>query len=464
MEFFRKVNLTFAKIERNGFRVNVPYLKEAITSTNKEIKQIEEKLKDDEVYKKILRKFGSKTKLGSKDQLAFILFNEYGYKPKTFTEKGKAKLDKDYLESTCMDLDYVKNYLMMEKLRKAANTYLKNILDETDEHGFLHPFFHIHTTTTLRTSSSGPNFQNMPIRDPVVGKLIRNCFIPRSGRSLIEIDYGAMEFRIAACFWKDPEMVSYASDPTKDIHRDEAMSCYLLEKDQVSKNARYCAKNKFVFPILYGSSYAQCAKNLWLHMQTMDLRLANDNNVTVMKHLKSKGIKKLGLCDRKEPAKINTYEYVVKRAEENFNNRFKKFCEGKEIWWKEYERRGAFRLMTGFLIEGIFSRNFLMNTGIQGPASHCLDWSIVEIQKEIEKRKLKVLIVAQIHDCVIFDCLDEEIQEVMTLAKEIMTQRIRQEWKWILTPLEIEADLVRDGETWHDKKPWIEKAGMWIPK
>lgn len=464
VDFYRQTVLAFSRMSKNGIRINVPRLKQTIVDISKKIDLLEEELKEEPEFQWLQKRFGSKANVSSRDQLREYFFEELGMKPKTYTAKGQAKLDKDFLESECMGYKYVETFLLREKYLKANSTYLKNLLRETDSDGFLHPFFHLHITSTLRTSSSMPNFQNMPIRDKHIGPLIRQLIIPRDGRVLVEIDYGAMEFRIAASFWEDPAMIQYASNPKKDIHRDQAMQCYKLSMEEVSKDARYCAKNKFVFPILYGSYYVSCAKNLWLHMNTMDLKLANDNKTTVKDHLRKKGIKKLGTCDPRQSPKIGTFEYLIKQAEDNFNKKFHVFCDKKEKWWDDYVKNGYFRMKTGFVINGIHSRLFLMNTPIQGTASHCLDWSIVEMTKELIRKKMGSLLIAQIHDCVIADVPIAELQDFLNMAEHTMTVAIRKHWDWIKTPLEIEVDVVQNDESWDMKKPWIKKDSLWVPK
>lgn len=463
IEFYRQASLAFSRMSGNGIRIDIPKLHKRIKKVERKIKSLEEELRAEPEFRWLEKRFGGRVNPSSRDQLREYFFDELGMKPKTYTSKGQAKLDKDFLESQCSGYKYVELFLLREKLIKANSTYLNNLLKETDSEGYLHPFFYLHIASSLRTSSSMPNFQNLPIRDKVIGPLIRELVIPRKGNVLVEIDYGAMEFRIAASFWEDPAMIKYASDPTKDIHRDMAMWCYKLAKEEVSKDARYCAKNKFVFPILYGSYYVSCAKNLWLHMNTMNLKLANDPNKTVQQHLLEKGIKKLGSCDPRSSAKIGTYEYLIKQAEENFNKKFHVFCEKKAKWWNDYVKNGYFRMKTGFIINSIHDNLFLMNTPIQGSASHCLTWSIIEIQKEIEKR-MESKLIAQIHDCILSDVPEQELQDYINLSKEVMTERIRKHWGWIKTPLEIEVDVVANDESWDKKRPWIYNGSLWVPK
>src|SRR5439155_25997997 len=93
-------------------------------------------------------------------------------------------------------LPFVKNYFLIQKLKKARSTYLEGIRREVVD-GFLHPFFHLHRVETFRSSSSDPNFQNFPVRNAEIGKIIRSAFIARDGHQLVEIDFKALEVMIA---------------------------------------------------------------------------------------------------------------------------------------------------------------------------------------------------------------------------------------------------------------------------
>ena len=110
------------------------------------------------------------------------------------------------------------------------------------------------------------------------------------------------------------------------------------------------------------------------------------------------------------------------------------------------------------------TKNFCLNAPVQGAAFHCLLWSLIRLQKILRKRGLKALIIGQIHDSLLLDCPAEEIQEVLTLAKRVMTQDIRKFWSWIVVPLEAECMVSPKGESWYAKELWLERDGVWGPK
>ena len=423
--------LALARVEEAGMRIDVERLDRTIEKTAEKIERITSELKDSEEWSRWRRRFGNKSTLGSRQQMAGVLFGDMGFKSNVVTKTGKPQMNEEQLEK--IDSPFVRRYLDLEKLKKLRSTYLKGIKREV-WNGFLHASFNLHLTRTRRSSSDKPNFQNIPIRDPRMGKPIRSCFIPRDGHVLVEIDYGALEFRVCACFWKDEAMIAYASDPSLDVHRDMAAECFGVPIGEVTKEARFYAKNNFVFPTLYGSYYANTSKNLWTVMETHNL--VNASGIPLKRCLQDRGITR------------RNYEDHVRNVEETFQGRFPQWTERKELWWDRYIRTGQFQLLTGFLVEGVYSRNNLMNYPIQGPAFHILLWSLIRLVKWCSKRRTRI--VGQIHDSIVADVHRDELDEYLKEAKRVMTQDVREAWKWIVTPLEIEAEVAEDN--WFNKR------------
>lgn len=466
-QLMHDTSLAFAKMEANGIHIHVKRLNKTIENVTKKIRSSVEELRADPVFKIWTKEFGKSSNLGSRPQLGRVVFDILKYPCSKFTEKSEGErysTSESVFEN--IDLPFVKKWNNWLKLSEIKGKYLNGIKKHLCG-DFLHPDFNVHTAETYRGSASNPNFNAMPIRSKLAGRLIRRLFIPRDGWVLVEIDYGSLEFIIAADFWKDEAMISYASDPDKDVHGDYAAKIFLLTKNDVEKDVwkdlRYLAKNRFVFPILYGSYYLKCTLNIWEGIEKGDFKLKDG---TPMKdHLSSKGITERGLCERGRRPSKGSFEYHIKEVEHDFNSGFPSFGEGKERWWQEYQKRGEFPLMTGFVIRGIYGRNFLLNAPIQGPGFHCMEWSIVEIQRWLEKYKMKSLLVGEIHDCMLLDCPENELQDVLTAAKYFMTEKIMKHWKWMIVPMKAEVDVVPVGKTWHDKEGWIQDlSGSWKSK
>lgn len=438
-----------SQVEANGIRVDEKYLKKALQQTEKEVNALTTELRDDEVYRKWQRKYGAKTNLDSRSQLADVIFNVMGYKAKYRTGKGNLKSDKSSFEH--VDLDFVKKFLIRAEKQKLHGTYLSGIQREVCD-GLLHAVFNLHLAATMRSSSDSPNFQNFPIRNPESGKLIRKCFIPRKNHVIVEIDEGGIEVRVAACYHKDPVMMKYINDPTKDMHRDMAAQCYKSKTTQVSKAMRHCGKNMFVFPQFYGDYYVNSARVLWEAMDQMKLELA-DGSMSVKDHLRKKGIKQLGACDPEQSPVAGTFEKHIQEVEHDFwNNRFRKYGRWKRNWWQAYCDKGYFDTLTGFHFEGPLRKNEVINYPVQGSAFHILLWALTQLNKWLRKNKMRSMIVGQIHDSMVLDVHVDEYDEVIAKAVYFMTKGVRKHWSWIITPLEVEAEACPVGGSWHDKK------------
>jgi DNA polymerase-1 len=391
--------------------------------------------------------------MGSRPQLGEVLFSDaIGFETEKRTKTGRIQVNQEVLES--LDSPFVKRYLLLEKLKKLQSTSLKGILREV-EGEYIHPFFSLHTVRSFRSSSDSPNFHNIPVRDPKMGKLIRSCFIARDGHQLVEIDYGAIEVRISACYHKDPTMLEYINDPTKDMHRDMAAEIFLCEPEEVTKQMRYVAKNGFVFPQFYGSYFGECAPNIWNAMNRMELDI---DGTPLHGWLADKGIDGLGkkishYTTGRIETEHGTFMEHIRGVEEDFwQERFPVYDKWKDEWWEAYREEGGFTTLTGFRIDGVMKRNDVINYPVQGSAFHCLLWSLIRLQRWLRKKKKRTKMVGQIHDSLVLDVAIEELEEVLRMAKKIMTEDIRKVWNWIIVPLEVEAEVSPVGGSWFDKK------------
>jgi hypothetical protein len=240
-----------------------------------------------------------------------------------------------------------------------------------------------------------------------------------------------------------------------------AMRCYLLKEDEWNKNSRFFAKNQFTFPKLYGSFCAKMARNLWNAIDEGKLIVGTDG-ASLFDHLKEKGIHGLGRCDPKQGPQTGCYDAHIKKVEDWFESYFSEWFESKEEWIAEYRKRGWFDMPTGFRCHGLYTNNQLLNFPIQGSCFHILLLSLIILQKELRRRKMRSLVVGTIHDCILADVPEDELQDYLNLITEIMTKEIRRRWDWIICPLKVEIDVADDN--WHGKKPWHEIGGEWEAK
>lgn len=444
--------IALAKVEQNGIRIDTKYLENTRQQVDRKIRKLRKELQEDEIYKQQLKRFGQKASTTKRQQLATVLAKDYNI-DLDLTEKSKEedskrknyKVDEGVLES--LNLPYCNKLLEAEKLQKLLTTYIQGIQSQVVGN-YLHAVFNLHLVKTFRSSSDSPNFQNFPKHNEAQASLLRKAFIPRPGHVLVEIDYSALEFRIAACQYRDPALLEYASNPEKDIHRDCAAKIFKCKTSQVSKPCRQVAKNKFVFPELYGDWYISCAKYAWEDTKKMNLELAN--GTSVFDHLKDKGITRLGRCNPKESPDPDTMEYHMKQVEKLFYEWFPVLKDKKEAVWNDYVKNGFFDLMTGFVIKGVWKKNFILNCKVQGPAFHLLLWSVIQLVKWTRKNRTKTKIVGQIHDSVLADVHLSELSDYLAAAKNIMTKKAKEHFKWVIVPLDVEAELSE--ENWYLKK------------
>lgn len=456
--------LALADIEHSGIRIDMEYLNGTMTSMHAQLEKSAKEIRNFPEYALWRKRFGIKTKIGSGEQLAVVLYDLLGHECKTFTDTGSRKVDEIALQA--IGTPFTKKLLERAKMSKMYGTYLKGILRETDEKGFCHPVFNLHTTLTYRSSADTPNFQNMPIRNPVMGKVIRRCFIPRPGHVITEHDYSGVEVRVAACYHKDPTMLSYILDESKDMHRDMGAQIYKLAAEwlkssgKMGKDIRAVAKNKFVFPQFYGSWYIACARDMWEEIKTRNLK--GPDGGSLYAYLKSKGITELGDCDPAKDPRPGTFEKHMKEVENDFwNNRFKVYGKWKRRWFDGYVEDGGFKTLTGFQINGIMAKNDVINYPVQGAAFHCLLWSVTRINAILNKRRMRSRIVGQIHDSCVGDIHIPELTEYMDIVQKVMTVDIRKRFPWLIVPLAIEADVTPPNGSWADKQETHYKDGIY---
>lgn len=441
--------LALAKAERQGMRIDIEYCERKKKELTEEIERVEEKFKSTKFYRHWKHSRGGKEpNINSNPQLAHFLYKVKKINPAKLTVTGEGSTDEDALKQLGIkELYYL---LRIRKLKKLRDTYLDAFVRE-QINGILHPFFHLHTAKTYRSSSDKPNFQNIPKRDKEAQQLIRKAIYPRKDHLLMSVDYSSLEVRIAACYHKDPTMLNYINDPNSDMHGDMAKQIFKLNRLDKSKSdhklLRNAVKNGFVFPQFYGDYYKNNAKGIaidwcklpntkrWKPGQGVEFEGKN-----ISDHLISVGLSSYFL-----------FEQHLKRIEKDFwSNRFSVYAKWKEKQWKFYLRKGYVPLYTGFKCIGVMGRNDVINYPIQGSAFHCLLWSFIETTKELEKRKLDTKLIGQIHDEMILDVQTDEVVEIKEILHEIMTERIREYWDWIIVPLEIE---IKTGKV---DKPWSE--------
>lgn len=440
--------VALAEVEAAGIRVDEPYLDRITSETVARIREIRVRIEASEVWATWRRKFGRDANMQSKPQLADILFKEMGFRSHSQTATGREKTDVEALER--IDHPFVQDYVRHEKLSKLNGTYLQGIKRELVG-GLLHPFFHLHKVSTYRSSSSDPNFQNLPIRDGEIAEMLRTAFVPRPGHLLIENDFKGIEVCASACYNRDPVLVEYIRDPTKDMHRDCAMALFFVDDPKkLHKDARYVAKNQFVFPGFYGSYYIQMAAGIWQGLQE---KRVQHEGMPMLEWLAKNGVMELGDCDPRSTPRPGTFEAHVKEYEDWYwNTKYTAYTQWKRDWHEAYQRTGGFMSLTGFYYEGIFERNQVLNYPIQGSAFHWLLWVLIRMVKWLKKSNMRSRVVGQIHDSIIGDVHEKERDDYLAKIKELVTEGLAKYWDWICVPLSVEAEVTPVDGNWFQKK------------
>lgn len=434
--------IELAQVERNGIRIDLERLEQTKQELNGLIRGLRSDLESDDVWKVWRKRFGGKANITSRDQQAAILHEELNYAVTERTATGRPSMDEEALQK--IDHPFVQKLLRLSKYEKALGTFLKGIEREIVD-GRLHPSFSLHTARSYRSSSDSPNFQNFPVRDKEISKIIRSLFIPSENSVLVENDFKGIEVALSAAYHKDPVFISYITTPGKDMHRDMAAQLYCLEPEQVSKEARYGAKNKFVFPQFYGDFYISCARALWEWIRKGKLK--GPDGKSLYKHLRREGIKELGLLDPEQDPQSGTFEKHVREVEKDFwNRRFKVYGQWKRDFYDEYLKKGYFDILTGFRIEGFFSRNQVVNLPVQGAAFHCLLWSLIQVNRRLRHYRMQSKVVGQIHDSLIGDVRTEELRDYLEIVEEVTCHRLRQHWRWLVVPPQIEYEIAPLGK------------------
>jgi DNA polymerase-1 len=437
MDLFMEGINALSKVESWGFKIDEKTLMNNLEKAKAGCLRAEQEIlnsKEGKLWQKI---YGSLYAIQSNDQRIDILFNELGYDVTKRTDKGAEAVDKEVLAE--INTPFTKALREYDMYMKIMNTYLNNIKKETTN-GILHPFFNLHTVDSFRSSGTSPNFQNMPIRDKVIGSFIRTCFVPRENHQIVEIDYSGAEVTVASFYHKDPTMISYITDPNKDMHRDCACDCFMLTLDEVTKEMRQICKGKFVFASFYGSYFKQTAPDLW--KDVCNPNLLTKQGKPLKSHLAEKGI-----------ITYNAFEEHIRDIEEDFwNVRFGVYGKWKKDWYNSYVKKGYVENLTGFKFRNKMSRNQVINFPVQSTAFHLLLWSLIQMVDYIEKNNLQTRLVGQIHDSLVNDIHCDELKSYLKQAYNVMCVGTQQAYDFMLIPLEIEADIAPAGASWYEKE------------
>jgi len=405
LDLFNNIEMPLTRVladmELTGIKVNVDYLSE-----------IEVKLKSDmeELEKDIYKDAGCEFNIMSPAQLGVILFETLGIKYPKRTKDNKYSTSKDILDKIRHLHPIVDKVLEYRTLAKLYTNYAVGLKDEVREDGRIHTIFTQTLTRTGRLSSISPNLQNIPARSDF-SRLIRKAFIPDDDSVILSSDYSQVELRIFAHMSKEENLIqAFVED--KDIHAKTASDIFHVPMDEVTKDMRRNAK-AVNFGILYGISSFGLSEDLGI-----DITTAKD---FIDNYLETYP----GIMDYMEKQKSEAYQYGYVTT---LMNR-KRVIE--ELNSKNYLIRSSGERMA-------------LNTPIQGTAADILKKAMVEIYNEFNKRGLKSKMLIQVHDELVFNVLNNELDEVKEIVRDIMENTFK-----LSVPLKVDIEV---GNDWYEAK------------
>lgn len=404
-ELFYEIEMPLAEVladmEITGIKVNSTYLE-----------NIAEELKEkiDLLAEDIFRDAKEKFNILSPKQLAEILFVKLELPYPKKVKNNSYSTNKEILDKLVDYHPIVGKVLEYRTLAKLYTNYAVGLKDEIREDGRIHTVFNQTLTRTGRLSSVSPNLQNIPARDEYA-KMIRKAFVADEKSYLLSSDYSQVELRIFASL-SDASNLIDAFNHGVDIHTKTAADIFHIGIEEVTKDKRRAAK-AVNFGILYGISSFGLSEDL-----NIDFKQAKqfiDNYLDTYP----------GIREYMEKEKENAYEKGYVRT---IMNR-KRVIE--ELKNKNYMIRSAGERMA-------------LNTPIQGSAADILKKAMVEIFQEFKKRNLKSKMLIQVHDELVFNVLEDELEEVRTIVKDIMENVVK-----LQVPLSVEIEI---GKDWYETK------------
>lgn len=435
-------------MEANGMPVCMDALDRSDKEISADIYNKEAWLRDHEIFQKQRRHYGKNCSLGSREQLATILYDDMKLSGARRSHKtGRYILDDDVLEDLELrySLDFITTYRKLAKLKKIKGTYIDGLRRECYE-GRVHGVYNLHNVSTYRGSADTPNLNNLPSRDKAASKYIKGCIVPAEDCVIVERDFKALEVYISCCYHKDRTLIRYL-ETDYDMHSEVASECLKLPKTYTNfKEVRQMAKGYFTFAALYGDHYSSMAMNLWHGAHKLGLG----------EHLASQGFKALGIekdWAKGETTEVHGSEFFVTHIREQesdfWNRRFAEYNQWRKEWYAAYQRHGYFKLHTGFVVHGVRKRNEVINCPIQGTAFHCLLQSIIDIQSEIKRRGMRTKLICEIHDSLIAEVPKDELDEYLEISEYCMSEGLSKRWPWINVPLVSEVEIGEN--SWHEK-------------
>ena len=366
-------------MEKNGIFINADELNTYSLELNEKCKEIEKSVWD---------LCGKEFNLNSPKQLQEVLFIDRNLPTGKKTKSGFST-DSDVLQELFIKTEDIVPKLILDyrMYNKLLNTYV-NVLPSlvSEKTGRIHTTFLQTGTGTGRLSSKNPNLQNIPVRTEE-GRRIRSAFIPSSGCKLLSADYSQIELAVLADMTSD-EVLKKAFIDGSDVHKETAALIFNVIPELVTSHMRSIAKT-INFGVIYGMS---------------SFRLSQD----------------LGISNKAAKDFIDTYfdkyrkvkNFIEEVKEQAFNNGYVRTKLGHIRYINDIRSANA-------NVRQAAERS-AVNTVIQGTASEIMKLSMISIYNRIKEKALKSKMLLQVHDEIILEVPEDEIQTVKKLVKDSM--------------------------------------------
>ena len=389
-----------ASMEKEGINLDVPFLQSLSKELGDDIAKLESR---------IYEIAGEKFNLASPKQLGDILFDKLkigGAKQKK-TKTGQYATGEEILSYLAKDNEIVSAILDWRSLIKLQNTYVEALPLQVDAKTHrVHTDYMQTVAATGRLSSNNPNLQNIPIRTER-GKQIRKAFIARDENyTLLSADYSQIELRIIAALCGEENMIK-AFQQGEDIHKSTAAKVFNVPLEEVTKEQRSHAKT-VNFGIIYGVSA------FGLSNQTS---LSRAESATLIE------------------AYYTTYpklkSYIQEQIESARENGFVQTILGRRRYLKDINSANA-------IVRGAAERN-AVNAPIQGSAADIIKIAMINIHKRLIAENWKSKMLLQVHDELVFDVHNSELEKIQPMIKHEMEQAVV-----LSVPLEVEIGIGKD--------------------
>ncbi len=398
---FREIELplvrVLAQMEAAGVKMD-PYRLGEITA------RVRDRI--DELSDEILRLAGGPFTIGSPQQLAEVLFGRLGLEP---ARKGKTGFSTDarVLRGLRDHHPIVPAVEEWRELTKLLNTYLEPLPEHIDARtGRVHSTFNQLVAATGRLSSNNPNLQNIPVRT-ALGAEIRGCFIAEDGHKLVVADYSQIELRLMASLSQEPALLD-AYHRGEDVHRVTAAAVAGIPVEEVTKQQRERAKATN-FGIMYGLSAFGLSEQV-----DMPVEEARDFiEAYFAKYPRVQAFRERVIAQAAQDGYVTTL-FGRRRAVPEL-------------------RASNFRVRS-------LGERLAVNTILQGTAADIIKVAMVAVSRELERRGLASRLVLQVHDELVLECPEGEVDACLPLLRDAMCGALDLD-----PPLEVEIGV---GDDW----------------